>query len=111
VLIQPAVRGLVLLRGGLLATVRLSDWRLGWRGEGGRGFVDWNPRSTLEIFDARGVVVRRIRCPGLVIALASDGDRRLAILTEDDRRASRVLWVELDTGRQHSLGMPGAHEA
>ena len=85
---DPNVQDVAVVLDSLLLTARYADWGFKLVTEGGIA-LQRMARSTLELANRRGEVVRAYNVPGTVLAVESDGARRVAVITRlrDDSRA------------------------
>jgi len=88
---HPNVGGVAVGRDSLFVLVRYSRWRLALLGRGWDRWLDYWPTSWIELVDRRGSVVSALEVPGYPIAIATDGEERVAIITDEKDGTRRVL--------------------
>ncbi len=92
---DPNVAGLAIVSDSLFAIVHYREWGTRMVGPGLDLSLRHIANSSIEVVDRRGRVVRAFDAPGFVLAVASDGRLRFAILTQMKDRTSHVLLARL----------------
>jgi len=113
---QPNVAGLAVVGDSLFAGIRYRDWVMALVGPKGDRYVNYFPRSAIEVFDRRGRVLRSLDVRGRAVAVAGDGGGHIAVLSQDRDGTTHVLVAPPGTaepaqpGRCSAACAPGASE-
>src|SRR5690606_7186256 len=108
---HPNVGGVAVGRDSLFVLVRYSRWRLALLGRGWDRWLDYWPTSWIELVDRRGSVVSALEVPGYPIAIATDGEERVAIITDEKDGTRRVLIGRLPCAGPRCRGSGGRARA